>query len=536
MKASVATDRATSALLGCLSLFLVASCGGDTASESAGGAPAHDPRPRDAAEHAPPAQSVTVWTEDTELFLEYAPLIAGGESAFAAHVTVIPSFEAVTSGTLSLTLTVEGAPPLTARVDQPSRPGIFRSTLSPAKAGPCRLAVAVEGRKTRDEIDGGPCTVFPSDGAARSALGDEADEPGRITFRKEQQWNTDFATVAVEERELRASVMTNGTIVPAAAKDSRVVAPAPGRVAFGAEPPILGMSVRAGDVLASFTPRLGDGDRSSLESEVDSARAEAAVAEAQLTRARGLFAEDAVPRRAVGEAEARTTTARARLRAALGRLQQYDAAFAGSAAPGSGTFELRAPIDGTLVAVEIASGQAVESGQPLFRVIDLRTVWLETRVFEPDIPEVEGARSGWFDVEGYEQRFVFDAANSRLVTVGHVVDPRSRTVPAIFSIDNRDGRLRIGQFARVSIATSASASVPAVPESALVEDAGKTVVYVQIDGEAFERRPLETGIRDAGFVEVVDGIAAGERVVSKGAYEIKLAAAAGVLPAHGHAH
>ena len=76
----------------------------------------------------------------------------------------------------------------------------------------------------------------------------------------------------------------------------------------------------------------------------------------------------------------------------------------------------------------------------------------------------------------------------------------------------------------------------AIPESAVVEDAGKSVAFVQIEGEAFERRPLTLGVRANGWVEVMGGLAAGERVVTKGAYEIKLASAAGSIPAHGHAH
>ena len=57
-----------------------------------------------------------------------------------------------------------------------------------------------------------------------------------------------------------------------------------------------------------------------------------------------------------------------------------------------------------------------------------------------------------------------------------------------------------------------------------------------VEGEAFERRPLRLGIRSHGWVEVLDGVAAGERVATKGAYEVKLASASGSVPAHGHAH
>ena len=86
------------------------------------------------------------------------------------------------------------------------------------------------------------------------------------------------------------------------------------------------------------------------------------------------------------------------------------------------------------------------------------------------------------------------------------------------------------------IATGAPRKALAVPDAALVDDGGRTIVYVMVEGEAFERRPVRLGIRANGWVEVLDGVAAGERVVSPGAYEIKLASSAGSVPAHGHAH
>jgi multidrug efflux pump subunit AcrA (membrane-fusion protein) len=109
-------------------------------------------------------------------------------------------------------------------------------------------------------------------------------------------------------------------------------------------------------------------------------------------------------------------------------------------------------------------------------------------------------------------------------------------VPVIFELANTDRRLRIGQFAKAQIATGAPIRAIAIPESAIVDEAGKAVAYVQIEGESFERRPLALGTRSQGWVEVKEGVTAGDHVVIRGAYEIKLASAAGSIPAHGHAH
>jgi membrane fusion protein, heavy metal efflux system len=199
-------------------------------------------------------------------------------------------------------------------------------------------------------------------------------------------------------------------------------------------------------------------------------------------------------------------------------------------------FQVRAPADGTLVSIDAASGQGVEEGQKLFTVIDLGRVWLVAKVYEADVPRVESARSAWFTIDGYEQPFTVDASNGKLITVGRVIDPQTRTVPVIFELDNTAGKLRIGNFAKTTIATGARRKALAIPDLAIVEDGGRSVAFVMVEGESFERRPLRLGIRSGGWTEVLEGVNAGERVVTKGAYEVKLASASGAVPAHGHAH
>lgn len=483
-----------------------------------------------------PARSVTVWTGKSELFMEYEPPVKGREGKFAAHVTALTGFKAVTEGQFELTLTMADGEVLTSRASAPSSPGIFRALLRPTKPGKCTLAVRLFGPQVEDALDAGPCEVFADEAAATAAYADEA-EPGGIAFLKEQQWKTEFATVEVAERELQTSVQANGEIRPVAGKEARLTAPTTGRVTLATPTPIVGMAVKAGQVLATIAPRLSaGGDRSSLDAEVQAARAELETARAQHARAERLFKEQAVPERQVEEAKARAEVAAARLSAAQGRLDQYAAGASGSAGAGQNAFQLRAPFAGTLVASTPTSGESVEEGKLLFTVIDLERVWLEARVFEPDIPRVEGARGAWFTVEGYEQPFVVGEKNGRLVTLGRVIDPHSRTVPIIFELENPEGRLRIGQYARVSVATGAVTRGLAVPESALVDEGGKAVVFVQAEGERFERRVLTLGPRALGWVGVREGLVAGEHVVTRGAYEIKLTAASGAIPQHGHVH
>jgi cobalt-zinc-cadmium efflux system membrane fusion protein len=76
----------------------------------------------------------------------------------------------------------------------------------------------------------------------------------------------------------------------------------------------------------------------------------------------------------------------------------------------------------------------------------------------------------------------------------------------------------------------------AIPDSAIVEEGGQPVAFVQVSGETFQKRELTLGIRDGNWVQVLSGVTEGERVVTKGAMAIRLASASSVIPAHGHAH
>ena len=75
-----------------------------------------------------------------------------------------------------------------------------------------------------------------------------------------------------------------------------------------------------------------------------------------------------------------------------------------------------------------------------------------------------------------------------------------------------------------------------IPISALIEEQGIFYVYVQTGGESFEKRSIELGAKDGVRVQVLNGIIEGDRVVTKGAFQIKLSSAAGTIPAHGHTH
>jgi multidrug efflux pump subunit AcrA (membrane-fusion protein) len=458
---------------------------------------------------------VTEWTAKSELFMEYAPFIVGAESRFLAHITVLDGFGALLEGDVTVTLTMKGGAAQVATASRPTRPGIFIPTITPKTAGECSLTVEIRGNALVDSIDAGPCRVFPDRAAAEAALGGDDGDDGSIQFLKEQQWVIDFGTAPVGPRELQPSLTVNAEIRTMPGREAHLTAATVGRVSLADPAPTLGADVAKGDLLAQIQPTTSVvGSHGALRADVDAASAEYAAATAQRDRLARLVADDAVPRRRLDDAEATVKVTKARLSAATTRLAAYNASASGGTSKRAGAFRVRAPIGGTLVDVFVTEG----------------------KVYEPDVPKVETATTAWFTVEGRETVFEITERTGKLVTVGHVIDPRSRTVNVVFELDNPGAVLRVGQYAKLSVATGPAVSVLAVPESALLQEGGQWIAFVQIDGEGFARRVVQTGIRSRGWVQVLGGLADGEHVVTRGAYDLKRAASAGDAPAHGHAH
>ena len=108
-------------------------------------------------------------------------------------------------------------------------------------------------------------------------------------------------------------------------------------------------------------------------------------------------------------------------------------------------------------------------------------------------------------------------------------------IPVIFEIDNI-GDIIPGSYIEIFLKTNEVKDVLTIPYSSLLEEQGHYYAFVQVSGEGFEKRELELGINDGINIQVISGIKENERVVSKGAYQIKLATMSGEMPSHGHAH
>ncbi len=142
-----------------------------------------------------------------------------------------------------------------------------------------------------------------------------------------------------------------------------------------------------------------------------------------------------------------------------------------------------------------------------------------------------------FRVDGIEQGFdIVAGKNGKLIAVGGAVDAQTRSVPVILEFTQPDERLRLGMAVKAQLFAGAPREVVAVPASAVLDENGISTVFVMTGGESFERRPVRVGARDGDWIEVTEGLEPGQRVVSRGAYLVKLASTNTGQIGHGHAH
>ena len=181
--------------------------------------------------------------------------------------------------------------------------------------------------------------------------------------------------------------------------------------------------------------------------------------------------------------------------------------------------DLRSPIAGVVEEVFVAKGERVTSGQRMFVVADTSSLWVRAQIHERQ----------WATVDvtpGHEVRVLIPGMETREATarinhVGSVVEEESRSVPLVAELSNDDGRYKPGMFVWVELPQGEVRERLVVPPAAVMRHEGRAFVFVPAGPGSFARRDIRTGIETKQFVEVVEGLAAGDQVAAAGAFVLK---------------
>jgi membrane fusion protein (multidrug efflux system) len=250
-----------------------------------------------------------------------------------------------------------------------------------------------------------------------------------------------------------------------------------------------GQQVKKGQLLIAF-------DSTVNQAEVQQAKAELGIARANYDRTVDLARQKFISERARDESQANVQVLEAKLALAEARLSKM---------------EIRAPFSGIVGIRNVSVGDYVKDGTDLVNLEDISSVKLDFRVPERYIDLVQ---------KGQGLEVVFDALpgkpfRARVDAIDPQVDSSGRSALLRGRIDNPEGKLKPGMFARVRLILAERENALVVPEESIVPQGSKVTVWKVVDGKA-QRVEVKTGLRRAAKVEIVEGLKLGDTVVTAG--------------------
>ena len=470
----------------------------------------------EAGEHEASSSRVTLFADSLELFMEYGPLVKDEEAGFLAHLTILnDDYQPLEGSTVVLYVSRDGNT-ATIPFEAEDVPGIYHAVYIPSEDGLYTISVEAlfHGKPVVFNLDTVP--VYHCDHDVPAVV----EEQGNlITYTKEQAWKTDFSTEPVVRRPFHQIIKTSGQVLPARGDEMMIPATASGMVESGSIDLLTGIRVQKDQWL--FTIITTDLSEDNLQTQISLASTALEKATSDFKRAEELIKENIISRK--DYLAAQTTLNEATTR--------YEALTHNVTSDGKQIFS---PISGYLKTVYVHEGDYVSVGQPLAMVSQNRRLVLKADVSPRYSSKLPGVVSASFKTLYNNEVHDIKELGGKLVSFGKTADNYTFYTPVFFEFDNK-GEIVPGSFAEVYLKLASNPSALSIPLTALTDEAGTLYVYVQNDGELFEKREVKTGENDGRNVIILSGISEGERVVTTGAIQVKMASLTSTIP-HGHAH
>jgi cobalt-zinc-cadmium efflux system membrane fusion protein len=377
------------------------------------------------------------------------------------------------------------------------------------------------------------CGGKPEAAPAKAAKAESKGEPGEVHLSPELQKTAGLQLAEVEKRNVPLTFRVNGRLIAdeehthkaGAITDGRVV-----KVYFN-----IGDRVQKGQVLA----RLHSHDIHESRSEYSKAKLELtrletqrAFAQRNRDRIRRLLDLKAASQEQADNAENELKNAMANIEAArveVQRTRQHLEEFLEVSADDPeghkiGEFDhdddtapVKAPASGVIISRSISAGSVTKPGDDLFVISDLSSVWMLASVPEELMGRLHTGMSAQVFVRAFENR----PFTGRLTRIGDQLDAETRTVQARIVLPNPRGELKPEMYASAELTSGGTGEALYIPQESVQELNGHSIVFVAGGDNKFHARAVETGTRAGSGVAVISGLAAGDRVVTRGAFLLK---------------
>ena len=330
------------------------------------------------------------------------------------------------------------------------------------------------------------------DHEAETAAHDHTDE---IVLTPEKARAAGVETSVIQPGSFHQVIRTSGQIVAAQGEETFAVAPVAGVVSFRRKV-TEGMSVAKGNPLLTLSSsNIAEGDP------VTKARIAYETARREYERMKALLPDKIVSEKDFQQAE-----------------QAYENARVNYEALGGSH-----------------SSDYVQVGQPLIGISSNRRLYLRADVSEKYYNQLPRITSANFSTPYDDKTYRLGELNGRLLSYGKSATDQSYYIPVTFEFDNQVN-VAPGAFVEVYLLGATEEGVLTLPRTALTEEQGSHFIYLQVDDHGYKKQLVTVGGDDGERVQILSGLKAGDRVVTRGAYQVKLASASNAIPAHTHEH
>ncbi|MCU6435303.1 efflux RND transporter periplasmic adaptor subunit [Undibacterium sp. Jales W-56] len=346
--------------------------------------------------------------------------------------------------------------------------------------------------------------------AKKEAPATEENEKGKLVLSADIARTAGISVAPLQEQDSAEQIVVTASIGANQDRFAHIAPRVAGRIVKVSGN--LGDKVRAGQMLAVIDSiEVGEAQSSYVQ-----ASSEHELAKAGAERAEKLFADQIIPQKDYLRAKGDFEKAKAILRAAADKRQALGIAGKSSPSANVSTFAVASPFSGTLVEKKAVLGELAQPDKMLFAVADLSNVWIEGNLYEKDIAKVHVGAQALITLAAYPG----ETFAGKVAYISSGMDKESHTIKARVEVPNPDGKLKLDMFATAAISTMGTSKRLLLPEQAVVLIQGQPTVFVQEKG-GFEARAIEVGEKLRGKVVVKSGVAAGENVVTAGAYALK---------------
>lgn len=348
--------------------------------------------------------------------------------------------------------------------------------------------------------------------------GDDHDHGDEIILTPEKARAAGVKVETIMPGTFHGVIHTSGKVLSASCDETTVVATISGRVSYKNHVSE-GLKVAGGTALFSITSagmQVADGDP------VQRARIDYERAERDYTRARLLIKDKIISEKDLAVAKAEYEAA---------KLTYTSVQKTRSA----GGVVVTAPRGGYVKQCLVAGGDYVEAGQPLAVITQNKHLYLRAEIPEREFKELNKIRCAKFRTSYSDRLYDITDMGGHIQSYGRSAEVNNSYIPVVFEFNNT-GDVVQGSYAEIYLITQQRENVLTLPLTALTEEQGVHYIYIQVDKEGYRKQEVTLGESDGERVEILSGLKKGDKVVTKGAIQVKLASAANAIPAHTHNH